>query len=543
MLTKVALYARFSTDLQNPASAEDQLRQCRAFAAREGWTVVAEYRDEAISGTQRDRPGLNALLAATANFDMVLAESLDRVSRDQEDIAGIYKRLRFARCQLHTISEGAIGEMAIGFRGTMSAMQLKDIGDKTRRGQLGRVAAGRIPGGLSYGYRKRLVLDARGEPERGLREIHAEEAAIVREIFTAFRDGNTARCIAADLNRRGVPSPAGGRWNASTIYGSGPRANGILRNALYVGKIVFNRQSFDRNPDTRKRASRGNDASQWVTVDAPDLRIIDQPLWDAVAARLTAQAQLPRHMTRRPKRMLAGLVKCGSCGGSITIIGTESWGCARRKESGDCSNNRTIMTAPLERRVMAAITKDLLHPETVAAYVDEYHRAMAEAARAKIAGRSAIEAEHRRLDARCRHLAEAIAAGGNIPELLDLLQAATRDRDAIAADLAETRPAEPIRLHPAAAIRFRETIDRLAGPAGASTLPADLQANIRACIAQVTASPNPQGRGMALKIHATLEDALQTKKNPRQEAEGDHMGLVVAGARTRQPHMIITLAA
>lgn len=541
--TRCALYARFSTDLQNPASAEDQLRQCRAFAAREGWTIVAEYRDEAISGTQRDRPGLNALLAAAPGLDIVLAESLDRISRDQEDIAGIFKRLRYARARLHTISEGEVGEMAIGFRGTMAAMQLKDIGDKTRRGQLGRVAAGRIPGGLSYGYRKRLVIDARGEPERGLREIHEAEAAIVREIFTAFVDGATARCIAADLNRRGIASPAGGRWNASTIYGSGTRANGILRNQLYIGRIVYNRQAFENHPDTRRRSSRLNDTSAWVTADAPELRIIDQPLWDAAAARLDAQAGIPRHMTRRPKRMLAGLVRCGSCGGPIIIIGTESWGCARRKESGDCINNRTIMTAPLERRVIAAITSDLLQPETVAAYVEEYHRAMAEAARLKNAGRADRQHELGRLNARCQQLAEAIAQGGNIPELLALLKTATAERDAIAADLASNAPAQPIKLHPAAATRYRQTIEALATTSKPGTLSPELATSLRACIAQVTASPNPAGKGMALSIAATLEEVLQTQKRPRQTAEGDPMGLVVAGTRNSQSHMTITLAA
>ena len=526
---RCALYARFSTDLQNPASADDQLRQCRAFAAREGWDVVAEYRDEAISGTQRDRPGLNALLAGAGTIDIVLAESLDRISRDQEDIAGIFKRLRYARCQLHTISEGIVGEMAIGFRGTMAAMQLKDIGDKTRRGQLGRVAAGRIPGGLSYGYRKRLVLDARGEPERGLREIHEAEADIVRHIFAAYVAGSPAREIASDLNRRGISSPAGGRWNGSTISGSKARANGILRNQLYIGRIVYNRQAFDHHPDTRKRASRVNDASAWVTADAPELRIIDQALWDAAVSRLEAQSGMPRHMSRRPKRMLSGLVKCGACGGPVIIIGTESWGCARRKESGDCTNNRTIMTAPLERRVIAAITGDLLHPETVAAYVEEYHRAMAEAARLKNAGRADRQHEHTRLDARCQQLAEAIAQGGNIPELLALLKSATADRDALAADLASTAPAQPIKLHPSAATRYRETIASLASATKPGALSPDLAAKLRACIAQVTASPNEAGKGMTLSIAATLEEALQTQKSPRLKAEGDPMGLLVAG--------------
>jgi hypothetical protein len=241
--------------------------------------------------------------------------------------------------------------------------------------------------------------------------------------------------------------------------------------------------------------------------------------------------------------MLAGLVRCGSCGGPIIIIGTESWGCARHKESGDCTNGRTIMTAPLERRVIAAITGDLLHPETVAAYVEEYHRAMAEAERQKNSGRADREQEHARLNARCQQLAEAIAQGGPIPELLALLKAATADRDALAADLASNTPAQPIKLHPAAATRYRQTIEALATATKPGTLSPELATRLRACIAQVTASPNPNGKGLSLSIAATLEQALQTQNRPRQTAEGDPMGLVVAGARNSQPHMTITLAA
>jgi site-specific DNA recombinase len=65
-----------------------------------------------------------------------------RISRDQEDIAGVYKRLRFAGVKMHTLSEGEIAELQIGFTGTMSALYLKSLGEKTWRGQSGRIRAG-----------------------------------------------------------------------------------------------------------------------------------------------------------------------------------------------------------------------------------------------------------------------------------------------------------------------------------------------------------------------------------------------------------------
>ena len=110
-MTKVSLYARCSDELQSPTSIDDQLRICRERAKREGWQVVGEYTDRAITGSVMGRSGLQQLLAdARQNkFDVVIAEALDRLSRDQEGTAHIYKRLKFSRVRIVTLSENEIG--------------------------------------------------------------------------------------------------------------------------------------------------------------------------------------------------------------------------------------------------------------------------------------------------------------------------------------------------------------------------------------------------------------------------------------------------
>lgn len=50
-MTRIALYARYSSDQQNAASIEDQLRICRERAEREGWETIGTYEDAAISGS------------------------------------------------------------------------------------------------------------------------------------------------------------------------------------------------------------------------------------------------------------------------------------------------------------------------------------------------------------------------------------------------------------------------------------------------------------------------------------------------------------
>jgi DNA invertase Pin-like site-specific DNA recombinase len=162
-MQKVAIYARYSSDLQSDASIEDQIRVCSIRAKQEGWEIINTYTDHGISGASLMRPGIQMLMhdAMTGKFDVVLAEGLDRLSRDQQDIAGIYKRFQFAGIALHTLSDGGeVSDIHIGLKGTMNALFLKDLAAKTHRGLSGRVAKGKSGGGLCYGYQVVKQYDA-----------------------------------------------------------------------------------------------------------------------------------------------------------------------------------------------------------------------------------------------------------------------------------------------------------------------------------------------------------------------------------------------
>ena len=146
---RAVIYARYSSDLQRAASIEDQVRLCRERIEHEGWTLIVTYSDAATSGASRLRPGYQKLLedARGGEFDVVVAEALDRLSRDQEDVAGLYKQVMFAGVKLVTLAEGEITELHVGLKGTMNALFLKDLAAKTRRGLRGRVEQGRSGGG------------------------------------------------------------------------------------------------------------------------------------------------------------------------------------------------------------------------------------------------------------------------------------------------------------------------------------------------------------------------------------------------------------
>ena len=97
-------------------------------------------------------PGLEKEMAgreAGDKFDVVVAEALDRISRDQEDLAGIYKRLRFMEIEIRTVQDGKAEEIHVGVKGLVGALYLKDLAQKTKRGQAGVVRDGRHSGGRS----------------------------------------------------------------------------------------------------------------------------------------------------------------------------------------------------------------------------------------------------------------------------------------------------------------------------------------------------------------------------------------------------------
>lgn len=435
---RAAIYARYSSDLQSVASIEDQIRICREHIEQADGTLVDVYTDYAISGgSMRNRPGIQSLLAdaRSAKFDTVVAEALDRISRDQEDIAAIFKRLQYADINLITLGEGKVSELHIGLKGTMNALFLKDLAQKTRRGQRGRVEAGRIPGGKSYGYQivRRLLAD--GTVATGEREIDLEESAIVQRIFGEYAGGLTPRQIATRLNRKGIPSPRGGTWNASTINGSRQRRNGILNNELYLGRITWNRQRFVKDPETGKRISRLNPEHEWVSVEVPELRIIDNALWDQVQNIKSRYASQAGNRRQTKKRLLSGLIKCGHCGGGMTIARHDRYYCSALREKGTCDASHGIRASEIEDRVLGGLRAILIgNEELIQSFTDAFKLEIARLKKERQSKGSHHSKELAEVDRGIARCIEFITSGDGAPDLvrdqLKSLEARKRQLDA-----------------------------------------------------------------------------------------------------------------
>jgi site-specific DNA recombinase len=342
---RVAIYARYSSDLQNSRSATDQLAVLREYASRRDWQVVDEFTDEARSGaSMHDRPGIRALMKAAeaGRFEGVLSESVDRISRNLKNTADIYERLAFREVKLFTIADGGeVPRLMVGINGAISESYLADLAAKTRRGQMGLVKVGRFPGGRYYGYDV-----VRGGEDSGKRTINDGEAAIVRRIFAEYVSGRSPLRIVQALNAEGVPGPRGGYWNTSTLIGSAKRRTGILNNGLYVGRITYNRQRYVKNPASGRRQPRMNSQDQWLTKDVPGLSIVPVDVWQQAQDRRAGCGQVRPEYQRRPKHLLSGLLTCGMCGGRMIVRtrkqGVVYFGCAVRGNRGGCGNSRQI---------------------------------------------------------------------------------------------------------------------------------------------------------------------------------------------------------
>lgn len=519
-MKRAGIYARFSSEMQSDRSIEDQVALCRAYAERQGWDVAEIYADFAVSGASvHGRFSFERMVqdARRGILDILLTEDLDRLSRSQADIAALYERMTFAGIEIWTATDGRVSEMHVGLKGTMSALFLRNLALKTHRGLQGRVREGKSAGGRCFGYR----VTGTGE-----REIEESEAAIVQRIFQEFAAGRNAREIAHRLNAEAVPGPRGGKWNASTINGSAARLNGILRNELYAGRMVWNRQRFVKNPDTGRRVSRANSAEARQTSEVPHLRIVPADLWTKVETRLAGRPKQAAH-ARRPRHLLSGLCRCGTCGGGFVVIGSGRLGCSTRRESGTCDNPRTVSLRTLERRILEALEAHLLHPTVIEraaqAYIAERRQARKEAASAQTKRTRRLEEINREM-ARIVGIMKRMDLEDDSPVLVEYKTLAA---EAKALKAAPAPVPDVIEFHPNAVAGFvadvRNLRDALDGDLKDSR--DDIIQKTRSLIESVRIFPRDDANGRDVELSGTLSALLGVTEQGRK-----CMSSVVAGA-------------
>jgi site-specific DNA recombinase len=325
------------------------------------------------------------------------------------------------------------------------------------------IRKGKVPGGKAYGYD--LVTAATGE-----RQINPVEAAIVSRIFTEFANGHSPRSIAKRLNAEGVPGPGGRPWGDTTIRGQSERGTGVLNNSVYAGRLEWNRCSYVKDPRTGRRVARPNPREKWEITEVPQLRVVDDELWQRVKARQeTLRFAIGRDaggnaLNRAHRRhfLLSGLLVCGSCGGGYTIVGPDRYGCATRRSKGTCTNALPIGRHTLEDRVLSGLKERMMAPELVAAFVGAFNTEMrnlsASADRETLAAKRTLAEIERKLAA----IVRAIEDGPYTQTLKTRLTALEQEKAQTETRLRASKPAPVLRLHTNLPELYRNKIGRLA---------------------------------------------------------------------------------
>ena len=489
---RVSIYARYSSDLQRAASIEDQVLVCTERVVREKWTLAATYTDRGISGASHLRPGYQKLLegARKGEFDIVLAEALDRISRDQEHVASFFKLMSFAGIRIVTLTEGEISELHVGLKGTMNALFLKDLADKTRRGLRGRIEQGRSGGGLCYGY---TIVE---NGERGGREIVQAEAAVVRRIFADFAAGKSPRRIAAELNREGTPGPGGRPWGDTTIRGHALRGTGVLRNELYVGRLVWNRLRYTKDPSTGRRVSRINPCDDWVFRDVPELRILDDNLWNCAQTRLGA--------IRNSNRVAAP-------------IGKDYIACSTARRQGTCTNRASIRRSEIERWIVEALRHQLMAPDLVSEFVRTFNDEINRTSRDRDHRREGLQREQKDLERRIDTLLDAFASGAlKGPSVQTKLETLEARQGEVAKGLAGLLD-EPVRLHPNLAAIYRRKVAALQNLLENDATRTEAVEIIRSLVDQVIFRPTAEA-GLEVELVGDIARMVHLAQNSNEDS-------------------------
>jgi site-specific DNA recombinase len=522
-MMRAAIYARFSSENQSASSIADQIEICTRYIAKNSWTAVTTYSDAAMSGASRFRPGYQQLLADLDRglFDVVVVEALDRLGRKLADVADLHDRCTFSGVTLVAVNVGEITAMHIGLLGTMAQLYLSDLKQKTWRGQLGRALKGKVPGGKAYGYD--LVTAATGE-----RQINPAEATVIRRVFTEFANGQSPRGIAKQLNAEGVAGPDGRPWGDTTIRGQADRGTGLLNNALYVGRLEWNRCSYVKDPRTGKRVARPNPREKWEVTEVPHLRIVDEALWQQVKERQkTLRFEISRDNTtgnalnraHRRHFLLSGLLVCGACGGGYTIVGRDRYGCAAHRSKGTCTNTLLIGRHELEDRVLSGLKDRLMTPDLVAAFVDAFNAEMRNLAisaerESLVVKRKLVEIE-RKLAAIIR----VIEDGGYSPTVRAHLMALEQEKTGAEMRLCNSKPAPVLRLHTKLPDLYRSKIEGLAEALNAPGTVGEASEIMRGLIDRIVLTP--EGEVLRAELHGDLAVLARFAEAKESRAEAD----------------------
>lgn len=343
---RAVIYARFSSHNQREVSIEQQVDDCKIFAASNDLEVVEVYSDAALTGKNDKRPAFNRMIrdAAKGRWEYVITWKTDRFARNRYDSATYKYKLRkngvrvlYAKENIPDGPEGILLESVLEgsaeyYSASLSQNILRGMKWNAERCMVN-------SGSLPLGYKKGAD---------GRYEIEPAGASVVREIFAAVASGRSYTEISEELNGRGVTTKKGGRWNKNSFHS-------MLANETYIGVYHFS--------DTR--------------IEGGVPAIISNEEWAEVRKRLSTMEKAQGHRRQAAEFLLTGKLFCGYCEDRMTgISGTSKtksihyyYICRTKRDSDNCKK-KNVPRDWLESLVVTETLRRVLRDEVIEEIAD-----------------------------------------------------------------------------------------------------------------------------------------------------------------------------
>lgn len=378
---RAVIYARFSSEKQNEASIEGQLRECLDYAKYNGIEVIGEYIDRAVSAKTDNRPDFQRMIKDSYKnaFDTVLVWKLDRFARNRYDSAYYKNILKKNGVRVisakESISQGADGILLESILEGYAEYYSAELSEKVRRGMTENALKARSNGVRApFGY----YVD-----ENDQYQIDESKAPIVKEIFTLYADGKKITEIVEIMKARGVQN-RGYTMNYNAIFR-------ILTNRKYIGEYKF-----------------GD-----VVIPNGMSAIVDEDIFNKIQARMKRNKKAPAMHRSEDDYLLTTHLFCGKCGAMMTgEIGTSKtarqyryYKCNRAKKK-QC-DKKTVRKEWLEDLVIATIMELITEDDVIEELADRIFDLQNSETHASVA----IQAQIAEVDKKLNNLIEAMAQG------------------------------------------------------------------------------------------------------------------------------------
>ena len=328
------IYARFSSHNQTEQSIEGQLKVCHEFAQKNGYTIVGEYIDRAISGTTDARPDFLRMIEDSAKraFQYVIVYQLDRFARNRYDSATYKARLKKNGVRVlsarENITDDASGILVEGLLESMAEYYSAELAQKIRRGmdlnaEKCLCTGGNVALGFKVGPDKHFLIDE-------------ETAPIVQKIFELYASGQTVAQICETMNAQGVKTSRGAAFNKNSL-------RALLQNKRYIGIYTYKDKEIPGGMP----------------------RIISDDLFDQVQEKMQKNKKAPARSKAKQEYLLTTKLFCGKCRDMMTgVKGTSHTGTAyhyykcNKAKKGQCSK-KAVQKDYIENLVIEECRKQL----------------------------------------------------------------------------------------------------------------------------------------------------------------------------------------